>query len=314
MKHRLGSAESSDVAGRYWGAAAKGERKGDYPVHWLESPLVLRHCINPRISGDPEVGWLEWIQRSWLPSEVERGFVLGCGGGALERRAAALGLCRSFYGVDISPDAVEVARALAEREGWTRFQYEALDANHLELEPESLDLILADMSVHHMDRLEHLFDQFRRSLRSGGLLVLNEFVGPNRFQWTDLQLQLATRAIRGLPFRLRRNRDITIWKQYAKPWVWRAKRWTPERVARMDPSESIRSEEIPRIAAERLQVAEKREYGGTLLALVLNNIVGNFEDTPADVAVLERLADEESRWISSGRLSSDYMVIVGRAL
>jgi len=186
MKPALDSPASSDVTRKFWGAAAKGERKGNYPVHWLESPLVLRHCVNSRISGLPEVGWLEWIQQSWIPREVDRGLVLGCGGGALERRAAALGLCRSFYGVDISPEAVEVARTLACREGWSRFRYEALDANYLQLEPESFDLIVADMAVHHIDRLEHLFDQFNKALRAGGILILNEFVGPNRFQWTDL--------------------------------------------------------------------------------------------------------------------------------
>jgi hypothetical protein len=79
----------------------------------------------------------------------------------------------------------------------------------------------------------------------------------------------------------------------------------------MDPSESIRSEEIPRIAAEHFHIAARREYGGTLLALVLNNIVGNFRDTPRDVAVLERLAREEQRWISEGRLASDYILMIG---
>jgi SAM-dependent methyltransferase len=260
------------------------------------------------------VGWLEWIQQSWVPHEVERGFVLGCGGGALERRAAALGLCRTFHGVDISPEAVEVARALADREGWNNFLYEALDANYLQLEPESFDLIVSDMAVHHIARLEHLFEQFNRALRPGGLFILNEFVGPSRFQWSDMQLKLATRAIRALPLRLRRNRDITTWKRYAKPWVWKAKRWSPERVARMDPSESIRSKDIPFLIARHLQVAEKSEYGGTLLALVLNNIVGNFSDSPADVAILKRMAEEEARWISEGRLSSDYILVVGKRL
>jgi SAM-dependent methyltransferase len=295
-----------------WGNAARGKMKGKYPVHWLESPLVLRYCVNPRISGDPEVGWLEWVQHEFLPQEVSEGFVLGCGGGALERKAAGLGICRSFYCVDISPQAVEVAAALAAREDWHSFQYEARDANTLTLELESLDLILADMALHHVGNLEHLLDQFRLALRPNGWLVLNEFVGPNRFQWSNLQLSLATRTIRSLPLRLRRNRDIVPWKRFAKPWVWRAKRWTPEKVARVDPSESLRSSEIPKLVAERFVVERQIAYGGTLLALVLNNIVGNFTNSPEDIRILKELAAEEERRMLDGDLPSDYALIVAR--
>ncbi len=286
--------------------------KGKYPVHWLESPLVLRHCVNPRISGDPDVGWLEWVKRDVLPREAGAGCVLGCGGGTLERKAAGLGICRNFHCVDISPQAVEVASALASREGWDGFRYEVLDANTLTLEPDSFDLIMADMALHHIFELEHLLDQFLLTLRPNGWLVLNEFVGPDRFQWSDLQLSLATHAIRSLPFRLRRNRDLRKWKQLAKPWVWRAKRWTPEKVARVDPSESVRSSEIPRLVAERFAVQSQNGYGGTLLALILNNIVGNFSDAPEDIGILEELAADEDTRMREGTLSSDYALIVAR--
>jgi SAM-dependent methyltransferase len=267
--------------------------------------------VNPRISGDPETGWLEWLHQQFFPGEAGAGFVLGCGGGELERRAARLGICRNFHCVDVSAQAVEVASALAAREGWS-FRYEVRDANDLELEADSLDLILSDMALHHITELEHLLDQFRHALRPEGWLVLNEFAGPSRFQWSDLQLALATSSIRALPLRLRRNRDLAKWKRCLKPWIWRAKRWRPERVARMDPSESVRSAEIPRLVAERFAVKRQIGYGGTLLALVLNNIVGNFTDSAGDVRVLKELASEEGRLIRIGVLPSDYVLIAAQ--
>jgi SAM-dependent methyltransferase len=166
------------------------------------------------------------------------------------------------------------------------------------------------MALHHVSELEHLLDQFRLALRPNGWLVLNEFVGPDRFQWSDLQLSLATRTIHSLPFRLRRNRDLRKWKRLAKPWVWKAKRWTPEKVARVDPSESVRSSEIPRLIAERFAVRSRIGYGGTLIALVLNNIVGNFTDTRGDIRILKELAADEDRWMREGGLPSDYTLIV----
>lgn len=308
----MNPSSSTRITEDYWGDAATGRRKGKYPVHWLESPLIRRYCVNRRISGDPETGWLEWVKREFLPREAVSGFVFGCGGGMLERKAGSLGICRNFFCVDIAPQAIEVARALASREGWKDFRYEVRDGNTLTLEPESLDLILIDMALHHVTELERLLDQFRLALRTDGWLVLNEFAGPDRFQWTDLQLDLATRAIRSLPLRLRRNRDLVRWKTFAKPWVWRAKRWAPEKVARIDPSESVRSSEIPHLVAERFDVRRRIGYGGTLLALVLNNIVGNFSDSPEDVRILKELAADEDRRMQEGTLPSDYVLLVAR--
>jgi SAM-dependent methyltransferase len=241
---------------------------------------------------------------------VASGFVLGCGGGALERRVASLGICKNFLCVDISPPAIEVAGALAAREGWNLFRYEVQDANTLILEPASFDLIISDMSLHHVTALEHLLDQFRLALRPNGWLILNEFTGPDRFQWSDVQLALATRIIRSLPFRLRRNRNLVKWKRIARPWVCKAKRWSPEKLSRIDPSESVRSSEIPRLVAERFKIEREIGYGGTILALVLNNIVGNFTDSPEDIRILKALGAEEERRLADGSLPSDYFLIV----
>jgi len=306
------SSEASAVTAKYWGDAARGKRAKKYPVHWLGSPLAVRLCVNPRISGVPETGWMKWLKQAVIRKTLESGFVLGCGGGQLERNAARLGLCRQFHGVDISADAIAVARALAEREGFRQFRYESLDANQISLPKSSYDLILVDMSLHHIIKLEHVLDTFREALLPEGWLVLNEFVGPDRFQWTDLQLALATKTIRSLPFRLRRNRDVVWWKSCAKPWVWKAKRWTPERVAQMDPSESVRSSEIPRLVRERFVIREFKEYGGTLLGLILNNIVGNFTDSAEDVKRLVEMAALEAHLIQSGKLRSNYVLIVAQ--
>lgn len=299
------------ITSRYWGEAAQGKRVGDYPVNWLQSRLVLRYCVNPRISGDPEIGWLEWVKRKFVPDELGRGFVLGCGGGSLERRAAGLSISRSFHGVDISPEGIRVAEILAEREALD-FSYEVRDANYLELPVSAYDIILVDMSLHHIQRLEHVLEQFKNGLRPGGLLVLNEFTGPDRFQWTDRQLELATLMIRSLPFRLRRNRDLAKWKRYLKPWCGRAKRWPPGKLERIDPSEAVRSSAIPELVERYFKIEAVKPYGGTIISLALNNIVGNFKDEPRDIGILLKMVEEEEYYLSTGRLPSDYQVIVGR--
>jgi hypothetical protein len=72
-------------------------------------------------------------------------------------------------------------------------------------------------------------------LRPGGLLVLVEYVGPNRFQLTDKAQLLMDRLIAILPQSYRRNlRDPTIVKQHVQ-------RPSVADVIAVDPSEAIRS-------------------------------------------------------------------------
>jgi hypothetical protein len=40
--------------------------------------------------------------------------------------------------------------------------------------------VFAAQVLHHVDDLEHLFDQVAASLRDHGLFVVNEYVGPAR--------------------------------------------------------------------------------------------------------------------------------------
>ncbi len=44
------------------------------------------------------------------------------------------------------------------------------------------------------------------------------------------------------------------------------------------PSESVRSSEIPQVVEQIFDVVERKPYGGALLSLALNNIVGNFSE------------------------------------
>ena len=47
----------------------------------------------------------------------------------------------------------------------------------------------------HVAKLERLLDEVERSLRPGGWLLLNEYVGPRQFQFPDAQLQIVARMI-----------------------------------------------------------------------------------------------------------------------
>ena len=306
---------------RFWRTRYADFDRYTAQVNWLRSPLVVQLYINPQITGRADQGWLAWLREKYFPQPAGRGLSLGCGRGALERRAVELNLCRTLEACDLSPDAIAAAQADAARLSRAgtrgasladRLRFFVADLNVLELAPASYDLILCPMSLHHVRELERLFAQARAALKPGGLLALNEYVGPAQFQWSEKQLGYANALLRRLAPRYRRNLDPSWWRRLLEPYredVRRRPRW---RVAAEDPSESVRSAEIVSLLEREFVIVERRDYGGTLLQLVLDRIVGNFEDTEEDRRVLTLLCQAERALIQAGELTSDFTLIVAR--
>lgn len=111
-------------------------------------------------------------RRRWLARALElipRGSYvldLGCGAGVPMTRALAAG--RQVTGVDISARQVELARAAVPEATFIHADMSALD-----LEPASLDAVVAFYSLTHVPRadLPGLLGAVRRWLRPGGILI-----------------------------------------------------------------------------------------------------------------------------------------------
>jgi SAM-dependent methyltransferase len=307
---RLGGREAPASASAaavedYWGQIAAGLSECPaFPGSWTENPVV-RAAVMRRISGDERTDWLEWARDRCLTTPAGRALSLACGAGYTEREAIRCGLCRAIEGVDLSPLAIDTARKRARAKGMTTITYRVADLNAIELEPDSYDLVIAKQAIHHVAALEHLLDQVRQALRPAGLFLVNEYVGPSRFQWTDDQLAIMNALLPLLPERLRR---------YAGPGGGirsRIERIPPESHAAEDPGEAVRSAEIVPLIAERFELVARRDFGGTILAPLLERIVQNFD--PADEkdhSLLQLLLAFEELLLRHRVISSDFTVLV----
>lgn len=295
-----------DSVSTLWSSRAKDLVSQNRPSSWSESPLVCQMYMNPLISGEADVGWLEFIARKYFKSPVKSVLSLGCGGGGLERHGLALNIAASFDAFDISDGALELARELAKKEGVQRsVNYQLANLNALVLPENRYDAVFASHSVHHIEALEHYFDQVSHTLKPGHFFIVNEFVGPNQFQWTDTQIHHSQRLLDLLPEKYRqRIRGNGIKTRVDRP--------TIEQMNNADPTEAIRSADILPEMKKRFEIVEKIDFGGTLLHLVLDDIAGNFIDAPEDIGFMQMLFDEEQRLLANGEISSDFVLIVAR--
>ena len=63
----------------------------------------------------------------------------------------------------------------------------------------SYDVAFGISSIHHVSDLRHLFQQVAAALKPGGYFLLDEYVGPSKFQWTDEQLSVVNEQLEALP-------------------------------------------------------------------------------------------------------------------
>jgi SAM-dependent methyltransferase len=275
---------------------------------WTGLPSVHANH-NYLVSGDRDIYWIDWVRDHYFP-DGHAGDVLslGCGAGHLDRIFGQRGLAmRSLTGFDISPAAVARAQTLADAASLApTIRYHAVDLNRFELPTGAFDFVYFFQSLHHIEALERVLDGVRGALRRGGLFLVNEFVGPSRFQWTDEQLRVATEELATLPAALRKDLRTGLTKTAVR-------RPTVREMVAADPSEAVRSAEIETALRSRFEVIGEWSWGGTINHLVFQDIAGNFE--PSDeshVSHVERLIQFENAAIREGRLPSDFKMFVLR--
>jgi Methyltransferase domain len=301
--------EERGVTAEHWGEDAheRAESEDWQGLYWQSHELTQRH-INRAIAGGADENWVDFTKRRFFPHPARIALSLGCGYGVLERHALSVDIANRFEAMDLSPEAIDVARREADavRLG-DRVSYEARDLNSVQLNPGGYDAVFAVQTLHHIEALEHLLDQIRRSLTDRGLLVVHEYVGPTRFQFAADRLPLMNDLLLALPESHRRS----LRTGHLKTEVLRPKE---KEVYGVDPSESVRSDEIMGLIEERFEIVYRADFGGTLLQFVLSDIAGNFDPAdPKDVAMIDLVCLYEKTLIDKGVLPSDFVYLVAQS-
>jgi SAM-dependent methyltransferase len=274
-------AEPSSSEAEYADRIAAHWAKVDTRIRSFWQSRVVMAEINRRVSGDPSVSPLEFFRREYCFAGPRRlGLSLGSGDGQLEIAAVDSGICERVVGIDIAPERVRramerVPERLRDR---VTFVVENLETYRPD---ETYDIVFCKSVLHHIEDLEGWCDAFATLLGKQGLLYVDDFIGPDRFQWTDTQLYVINRLLDALPEELRR--DLVAGDGAPRPPVGRP---SVELLIRDDPSEAIRPSEIAGVLATRLQPLDVRDVGGALYHQFFNRIMGNFEPEPALVRMI----------------------------
>ena len=283
-----------------WGAHLKVEASGEWNA-WLDHPLIAEHYRQRALIDG--LSWGRWVNKA-LGGPAERSLDLGCGAGSRSISAFKEGASRYVEGLDVSEDRIAEGERLR-RENRIPGEFRVADTNTVMLSPQAYELIFSCHSFHHFLELEHIMQQVHNALSPRGLFILEEFVGPTQFQWTDQQIELVRSLMSVIPKRLRRLRWDAVKFLEGRP--------TVEDVVAASPFESIRSSEIFPLFQQYFEVAEVRKLGGTIQHLLYNGIVHNFIPDDAEaVRHMRAIFDVEDALVDFELLPSDFMLLIGR--
>jgi len=197
---------------------------------WTELAPV-RERLNAKTTGDVSEGWVEYTLRTHLKDllPLERCLSLCCGRGGLERNLASKGAFLECDGVDIAEGSIDRARERARAEGYHSIHYRVQDVNTIEIPEDRYDVVWSSAAVHHVENLEHVFAEVRKGLKAEGLFVLNEYVGPRRFQFSARQKEVIQGCFLLLPEQYRRPTKKALADEVARNplnmgWGWTIRR------------------------------------------------------------------------------------------
>jgi len=125
------------------------------------------------------------------------------------------------------------------------------DVYDIKMQKDFYDVIFAEQSLHHFSPLKEILFRIANFLKPNGFLIVNEFVGPTRFQWTDKQLKIVNNLLLSLPDKYKRR-----WKSNSI----KSKVFRPSRLSMIldDPSEAIESSKILPLLTQIFNVTKSK--------------------------------------------------------
>jgi 2-polyprenyl-3-methyl-5-hydroxy-6-metoxy-1,4-benzoquinol methylase len=280
----------------FWSAPGHGAAQ----MQWDDIPAIRRRW---HTFGGLETRFAEHVTRRWLSGRSGlRGLSLGCGSGDRELEWARLGVFGQITGVDIAPERTERATRQAKEAGLDdTLSFHVADARQALREAEGqYDVVLALNALHHFDHLGETMRLIARALSPGGLLIMDEYVGPSRFQWTTAQVRAANALLAALPEQRRLQPDGRTKRRVIRP----------SRLSMRldDPSEAVESSDLMPALHRRFAVLEEHPYG-SILHLALHGIAANFlAGDPGTAQLMRQCLAAEDQALS--RLGHDFTYAV----
>lgn len=254
-------------------------------------PEVRQHW-NKIISGDASVSYEEYVSKKYFSGKSDVSLLsIGCGEGVHERNFYDHLNFKECLGVDISHGSILGAQKLADQQK-KNITYKTANFSEMNFGDKKYDIILFDSSLHHFKNIkEFLNTKIKPLLNKDGVLVIFEYCGPNRLQWSTKQLNASNAILKQLPEKYKTFNNVSQLKR---------KVYRPGflRVYAVDPSEAPDSVNLVEALHANFDTVEEKKLGWNIIQPLFKGIAHNFLDTtPETEKWIDFILKEEEEFV-----------------
>lgn len=268
--------------------------------NWWIIPAI-QNRMNEKISGNKSISYEEYITKKYLIVTQDKFLIsIGCGTGSHEIKLASLHPAMQIIGYDISESVLEEARNKAIHASVKNISFIKADIYNVVFAQDAVDYFLFNASLHHLHQIDSFIkEKILPALRKNGLIILNEYVGPNRMHFPESQIKESSALLQYIPQQKRKISLTNLIKS-------RSYRLGKLRMLFSDPSECAESENILSVIHSYFTTLEEKPLGGNLLMPALKHIAHHFMDDEADLTTLFKAEDEYLKQNSSNYVFGVY--------
>ncbi len=266
--------------------------------NWWDIPYVKKRW-NYLITGSRDISYEKYVSEKYSDKKKIKMLSIGSGICSHEIEFAMLNPNWEITCTDFSENLLQSAERIATTKGLRNIKFLVRDMYEYSLPGNYYDIVLFHSSLHHFKNLEKFLGKVHDSLILTGKLIINEYVGVNRLQYSKLQMRKINQCLTLLDKKYRKMFKSNLYKNT----------YYGSGILRMiisDPSECIESENILPVIYSKFRIVEEKGYGGNLLMPVLKDISHNFiELDESKKKSLEKIFDYEDKYLEHHR--SDFV-------
>lgn len=251
--------------------SAFDETKRESANFWI-IPEVRRRW-NLLITGDPNTGYEEYLSKNYFQKFKNlKVLALGSGDCTHELLLAELNPHWHIDCFDFCAKRLNTATLSAQDKKLNNISFFLENIVTYRFEPEKYDIVFFHAALHHFDKIpSFLKNVVLKSLKSKGHLIINEYVGKNRLQYSKEQIKHINKALQIIPKKYRKIYSTNYYKN----------KYYGNGIIKMfiaDPSECVDAESILPSIHNYFKVVTEKPYGNNILQSALKDIAHHFAE------------------------------------
>ena len=280
----------------------------DEPVDYTQHSFLWQHSIAARLTGNLNGNPMTIIGEKFLTPAADRILAIGSGMAFTEEAFVKAGYFHHVIAFELSEAAVDAANARLKQIGLSdAIEMRAGNVLEAKLADASFDVVFVQAAIHHFFNIEEMFEFMHRVLKPGGLLIFDEYIGPDLHQYDPVVIAISNEINNCLAERYRRDTLRAGEVRTEVPFA------TMEWMLQMDPSEGVHASQIMPLTEKWFDIAYRGEYGGSIMRPFWVGILPNFDfSDPADQTIARLIILIEDIMLRSGAIKHYHAKVVAR--